>query len=396
MRKIAVVTATRAEYGLLFWIIKAINDDHALQLQLIVSGMHLSPEFGMTVDVIEQDGFKIDDKVYMLLSSDSESAIAISMGLGMIGFARTYERLDPDVLVVLGDRFDILSAVAASVPFRIPVAHIHGGESTEGAIDDPIRHAVTKMSHLHFTATDKYRNIVIQMGESPERVFVVGAPGLDNIYKLKLLDIESLYSELEIPENMKIGLLTYHPVTLEHNSADICFSEILKSLMDFKSIYWIFTLPNADTGGRSIIKMINDFILNSSPHVYVKVFSSLGQLRYLSLLKHAVVMVGNSSSGLIEAPAFELPVVNIGNRQNGRIHADNVIDVSDCTYTAISEAIQKAVSDDFRISLKGLNNPYGQGNASIKIVEILKNVHLGESLIKKTFYKLPMQFTPIG
>src|SRR3972149_962186 len=260
MRRIAIVTGARAEYGLLYWIIKGIHDDSQLELQLIVTGMHLSTEFGLTVREIEKDGFPIAERVEMILSSDTETAIATSMGLGMIGFAKAYERLKPDILVVLGDRFEILSAVAAAVPFRIPIAHIHGGEATEGAIDDSFRHAITKLSYLHFPATEQYRKRIIQMGENPENVFCFGSPGLDNIYKLSLLDHEKLYKELEIVSDKKIGLLTYHPVTLEKDTAESQMSEIFKALWEFKDIYWIFTLPNADTGGRIIIRMINEFI----------------------------------------------------------------------------------------------------------------------------------------
>ncbi|MBI4222422.1 MAG: UDP-N-acetylglucosamine 2-epimerase (hydrolyzing), partial [Planctomycetes bacterium] len=297
MRKIAVVTGTRAEYGLLYWIIKGIHEDPELELQLIVTGMHLSPEFGLTVKEIEKDGFPIAERVEMLLSSDTEIAIATSMGLGMIGFAKAYERLKPDILVVLGDRFEILSAVSAAVPFRIPVAHIHGGESTEGAMDELFRHAITKMSHLHFTAIEKYRNRVIQMGESSASVFCYGAPGLDNIYRLKLLNIENLSEELKLPSNKKIGVVTYHPVTLENDVSGEQIYELLEALKEFTDVFWIFTFPNADTYGRIIIQKVEDFIKRNPQKG--KAFISLGQLKYLSLIKYATVMVGNSSSGLL-------------------------------------------------------------------------------------------------
>ena len=386
MRKIAVVTGTRAEYGLLYWIIKGIHEDPELELQLIVTGMHLSPEFGLTVKEIEKDGFPIAERVEMLLSSDTETAIATSMGLGMIGFAKAYEHLRPDVLVVLGDRFEIHAAVSASIPFRIPVAHIHGGESTEGLIDEPIRHAITKMSHIHFAATDQYRKRIIQMGELPKNVFCFGAPGLDNIHRLKLLDIKKLSDELEIPGNAKIGIVTFHPVTLEKNLAECHIAEIIEAIKNFTEIYWVFTLPNADTEGRSITEKINNFV--SEFPEKGRVFISLGQLRYLSLLKNAVLIVGNSSSGLVEAPSFELPVVNIGDRQRGRVRGKNVIDVPECKKEPIINSIYKALSPDFRNSLKGMKNPYGEGNASEKIVKILKTISLGEGLIKKTFYEI--------
>lgn len=386
MRKIAVVTGTRAEYGLLYWIIKDIHEDPELELQLVVTGMHLSPEFGLTVKEIEKDRFPVAERVEMLLSSDTESAIALSMGVGMIGFAKVYERLRPDILLVLGDRFEILSAVAAAVPFRIPVAHIHGGEATEGVIDEPIRHAITKMSHIHFPSTQIYANRIIQMGELPQNVFCFGAPGIDNIYKLNLLIKDDLLIELGLPHDKKIGMVTYHPVTLEKDTAKLQITELLKALSGFQDIYWIFTSPNADTGGRIIIKIINDFVKNNPDKG--KACTSLGQLKYLSLLKHADVMVGNSSSGLIEAPSFLLPVVNIGDRQSGRVRGQNVIDVPECKKGPIIHAIEKAISPEFRNSLKGMRNPYGKGDASEKIIEKLKTILLREGLIKKRFYEL--------
>ena len=386
MRKIAVVTGTRAEYGLLYWIIKAIHEDSELQLQLIVTGMHLSPEFGLTVAEIEKDGFPIVDRVEMLLSSDTEIAIATSMGLGMIGFAKTYDRLRPDIILVLGDRFEILSAVSASVPFRIPVAHIHGGESTEGVIDEPIRHAITKMSHLHFTSTERYKERVVQMGEQPENVYCFGAPGLDNVQRLNLMSKEEVSSKLMLPPDKKIGVVTYHPVTLDKNTAKDQITELLEALEDYVNIFWAFTLPNADTEGRIIIREIREFVSKNKEKG--NVFTSLGQINYLSLLAHADLMVGNSSSGLVEAPSFELPVVNIGDRQRGRIRAQNVIDVPECSKTAIVEAIDKAKNDDFNELLKGMMNPYGEGGASEKITEKLKTISLDEPLIKKKFYEI--------
>jgi len=280
-RKICIVTGTRAEYGLLYWIIKGVNDDPDLELQLIVTGMHLSSEFGLTVREIEKDGFPISEKVDMLLSSDTETAIAMSMGIGMIGFSKAYQRLQPDVIVVLGDRFEILSAVSAAIPFRIPVAHIHGGESTEGAIDEQIRHAITKMSHIHFTATEIYRNRVMQMGEDPENVFCFGAPGLDSIYQLNLMSEEELRQELKIPDGKQIGAVTYHPATLEGDSSEMQMDELLAALTVYTNIYWVLTMPNADTDGRAIIRSIEKFVRNNPDKGCL--YASLGQLRYLSL-----------------------------------------------------------------------------------------------------------------
>lgn len=388
MRKIAIVTGTRAEYGLLYWIIKGIHEDPELELQLIVTGMHPSPEFGLTIKEIENDGFPITERVEMLLSSDTETAISISMGLGMIGFAKTYERLKPDVLVVLGDRFEIFSAVASAVPFRIPVAHIHGGESTEGAMDELFRHAITKMSHVHFPTTQIYANRIAQMGESQKNVFCCGAPGVDSIYKLKLLNKNSLSREIGLPPDKKIGIVTYHPVTIENNTAESQMSEIVKALYNFQDIYWVFTLSNADTGGRIINTMINDFVKNNSNRG--KAFASLGQVRYISLLKYADVMVGNSSSGIIEAPSFELPVVNIGNRQKGRLRTKNVIDVPVFGIKRITTSIKKALSKEFKDSLKGLQNPYGKGDTSVKIVKIIKTISLA-NIFRKQFNELKLQ-----
>jgi UDP-hydrolysing UDP-N-acetyl-D-glucosamine 2-epimerase len=385
MRKIAVITGTRAEYGLLYWIIKTIHEDSALQLQLVVTGMHLSPEFGLTVKEIEKDRFPIVERVEMLLSSDTEASIATSMGLGMVGFAKAYERIKPDIVLVLGDRFEILSAVTAAVPFNIPVAHIHGGESTEGVMDELFRHAITKMSHIHFPSTQKYADRVVQMGERPENVFCFGAPGLDSVYRLELLNKKQLALELDLPVEKVWGILTYHPVTHENNSGKNHIETLLNVVERFSEIYWIITLPNADTGSRAIIKEIEGFVHNNSEIACL--FSSLGQLRYLSLLKNVTIMVGNSSSGLIEAPSFELPVVNIGDRQKGRISAANVIDVPICEKNKIETAINKAVSKDFRDSLKGLINPYGEGHTSEKIIEVIRTVSLSD-ISKKHFCEL--------
>jgi UDP-hydrolysing UDP-N-acetyl-D-glucosamine 2-epimerase len=347
--------------------------------------MHLSPEFGLTVREIEKDGFFIAERVEMLLSSDTEIAIATSMGLGMIGFAKAYERLKPDIVFVLGDRFEISAAVSAAVPFGIPIAHIHGGESTEGAMDELFRHAITKLSHIHFPSTLKYADRIIQMGERPESVFCFGAPGLDSIHKLKLLKKQELANELKLPVERQWGILTYHPVTRGNNSSKNHVETLLNVVESFSGFYWILTLPNADTGSRAIIRKIEDFVHNNSEKACL--FSSLGQLRYLSLLKNAAIMVGNSSSGLIEAPSFELPVVNIGDRQKGRIKAANIIDVPMCEPDKIEAAINKAVSNIFRDSLKGLKNPYGDGNTSDKIVETLRVVPLS-GMPEKQFYEI--------
>ena len=386
MRKIAVVTGTRAEYGLLYGILKRIHNDSKCKLQLIVTGTHLSSEFGLTVNEIKRDKFPISGKVDMHLVSDAEKSIATSMGKAMIGFAKTYALLQPDIIVVLGDRFEILSAVSAALPFRIPIAHIHGGESTQGAIDELIRHAITKMSHIHFTSTEQYRKRVIQLGERPSRVFYVGAPGLDNIREFALFSKKDIFDALLIPKQKKVGVVTYHPATLDENTAGNQIKQVLKALGKVKDIYWIITLPNADTGGRVIIKAIKKFV-EKKPHI-ARYYISLGQQKYLSLLKHAHVMVGNSSSGIIEAPYFKLPVVNIGDRQSGRIKAKNIIDVLECEENVIKKAIDKALSVSFLSSLKKLKNPYWHRGANQSIVNKLKMICLDESLIKKEFYDL--------
>ncbi len=385
-RKIAVVTGTRAEYGLLYWIIKGIHEDRGLELQLIVTGMHLSAEFGNTVKEIEKDGFPIADRVEMLLSSDSGVSTAISMGVGMTGFARAYERLRPDIILVLGDRFEIFSAVAAAVPLRIPVAHIHGGEATEGVMDEQFRHAITKMSSIHFPATKRYADRIIQMGERPDRVYCFGAPGLDNINRLNLLSRKEIIRELGLPEKGKTGVVTFHPEVVDNFPVASQVEELLKALSETRDIFWVITMSNADPGGRSIQSMLDKFVLENGARA--KMFASLGQLRYLSLLKYADLMVGNSSSGIVEAPSFRLPVVNIGDRQGGRIRSGNIIDVPVCRKKDIVKAIHKAIGDDFKGSLKGLKNPYGKGNASEKIVKALKTMDLS-GIVKKQFYEMP-------
>jgi len=387
-RKIAVVTGTRAEYGLLYWIIKGIHEDPGLELQLIVTGMHLSTEFGYTVKDIEKDGFPVADRIEMLLSSDSKLSTSISMGIGLSGFAKAYERLKPDILLVLGDRFEIFSAVSAAVPMRVPVAHIHGGEATEGVMDEQFRHAITKMSAVHFPAAKRYAERIIQMGEKPDRIYCFGAPGLDNIYKLRLMNRKMLVRELDLSEKLKTGAVTFHPETIDNFPVESQVQELLKALSEIKGIFWVITMSNADPGGRAIQALMEKFVLENTDKA--KMFASLGQLRYLSLLKHADIMVGNSSSGIIEAPSFRLPVVNIGDRQAGRIRSENIIDVPACKKQDIVKAISKAMSDDFRSSLKGLKNPYGEGKASEKIMQVLKTVEL-RGILKKEFYELPQK-----
>jgi len=383
-RKICVVTGSRAEYGLLYWLMKEIQDDSALELQVIVTGMHLSPEFGLTWKQVEQDGFIIHRKVEMLLSSDTPVGISKSIGLGVIGFADALECLQPDVLVVLGDRFEIFAACQATMTHRIPIAHIHGGEITEGAVDDAIRHAITKMSHLHFTATESYRRRVIQLGEQPQRIFNVGAPGLDNIFRLQLLDKPQLEQAIGFKLGKRNLLVTFHPVTLENATAASQFGNLLKALDCFDDSHIIFTLPNADADGRVIIDMIEQYRQRFPERIAS--FVSLGSLRYLSALKYMDAVVGNSSSGLIEAPAFKIGTINVGDRQKGRLCADSVIHCEP-EVDAIVQAFNRLFSEKFQESLKTVENPYGNSGASAEIKELLKSQSL-DGLLKKSFYDL--------
>lgn len=383
-KKIAVVTGTRAEYGLLYWVIKGIKDDHDLELQLLVTGMHLSPEFGMTVNKIEEDEIPITKKIETLLSSDTTIGISKSMGLGMISFAEAFSELEPDLCVVLGDRFEIFSAVSAAMIARIPIAHCHGGEATEGLIDEPIRHSISKMSHLHFTSTEEYRKRVIQLGEQPDRVFNVGALGIENIHRLKLLDRKEFEESIKFELGNPTFLVTFHPVTLEDKSAKKQCIALLKALDNFPESKVIFTMPNADTDGRIIIDLFEKYVSENPDRTIA--FKSLGQLRYLSALQFVDVVIGNSSSGLIEVPSFKIPTVNIGDRQKGRVSGPTVIH-SDYDYVNIKESIKKALGSKFLDSIKDAKNLYDQGFSSDKILSVLKNYSL-DNILKKRFYNL--------
>jgi GDP/UDP-N,N'-diacetylbacillosamine 2-epimerase (hydrolysing) len=384
-RKICVVTGTRAEYGLLHWVMKGIQQASDLELQIIATGMHLSPEFGLTYQEIEKDGFHIDHKVEMLLSSDTPSGLAKSMGLGLIGMGDVLKELQPDIMMVLGDRFELLSAVVAAMVARIPVAHLHGGESTEGAFDEAIRHSITKMSYLHFVAADEYQKRVVQLGEHPDRVFLVGGLGIDNIKKLDLLDRSSLESSLDFKFGPKNLLVTFHSVTLENETSAKQIIELLAALRALDDTHLIFTMPNADTHSRLIADMIKQFVTD---HPNARAYTSLGQLRYLSCIKFVDGVVGNSSSGLIEVPSFAVGTINIGDRQRGRLKAESVIDC-DPNRQSIADALKYLYSDTFRKKLEYVHNPYGQGGASERVVETLKKVKLDDGL-KKCFFDLPI------
>ena len=384
MKKICVVTGTRAEYGLLYWLMKGIRQNSELELQTIATGIHLSPEFGLTYREIESDGFHIDKKIEMVLSADTPSAIAKSTGLGMIGFADAFQDLEPDMVVVLGDRYELLAATFAAVTAIIPIGHIHGGETTEGSFDEAIRHSITKMAWWHFVAAKEYEKRVIQLGEDPKRVFNVGGLGVDAINKAKLLSKDELTEKTGIQFSEKNLMVTYQPVTLEHNSSHKQFQVLLNVLDELKDIQLIFTMPNSDSDGRIIKDMIDDFVSSHSDRSIA--FTSMGHLNYLSTLQYVDGVVGNSSSGLTEAPTFKIGTVNIGDRQKGRLKAQSVINCEQ-TKGSIEKAIGKLFSKDFRDMLPTVENPYGEGDASGKILDVLEKTPLPQAL-KKAFYNL--------
>ncbi|EMN24085.1 UDP-N-acetylglucosamine 2-epimerase [Leptospira kirschneri] len=383
-RKICVITGTRADYGQLRWLIFEISKSSKLDLQIIATGMHLSPEFGLTYKEIENDGFLIHKKIEILLSSDSPVGVSKSVGLGLIGFSEAFADLSPDIILVLGDRFEILAATVAALISKIPVAHLHGGETTEGAFDESIRHSITKMSHLHFVAANEYRNRVIQLGENPSNVFLVGGMGIDGIKKSNLLKKEELESSLNIKLKKNNLLITFHPVTLEEFTAKTQMIELLSSLETLSlETGLIFTMPNADTDGRIIFELVKEF---TSSHSNAWHFTSLGQTRYLSCLQFVDAVVGNSSSGIIEAPSFKIGTINIGDRQKGRLKAKSIIDCEP-KKTEIIDAFKRLYSSDFQKKLSTIVNPYGEGGASEKIVKILEKVEI-QGILKKKFFDL--------
>ncbi|ELE9014962.1 UDP-N-acetylglucosamine 2-epimerase (hydrolyzing) [Enterobacter cloacae] len=381
-RKVAVFTGTRAEYGLLYWLLKDVQNDKELELQLLVSGMHLSPEFGSTWQQIERDGFAIDEKIEILLSSDTPVGTAKSIGLGVLGFADALSRLKPDVLIILGDRFEALAVAQTAMILRIPVLHLHGGEITEGAYDDAIRHAITKLSYLHCTSTEEYKKRVIQLGEDPIRVANVGAIGLDHIKRSHFLSLEKLSVSLNFKLTHPYFLVTYHPVTLGKESPEESFNALLEALDSYPNYQVILTYPNADDGGRKIIPLLEAYA-SSQPN-RVLAIPSLGQLRYLSAVKHAAAVIGNSSSGIIEVPAFDVPTVNIGDRQKGRLAAKSVLNCPADSQSIIN-TIKVAITRSYKGPNERITNPYGQGNASSKIIEMIKSMNFERS---KIFYDI--------
>ena len=383
MRKICVVTSTRAEYGLLYWLLKEIEADSELKLQFIVTGMHLSPEFGLTYKEIEKE-FKIDKKIEILSSSHTSLDICAEMARVYEKFAPALAELKPDILVLLGDRYEIFGVAGAASIMQIPMAHIHGGETTQGAFDEAFRHSITKMSHIHFAATNEYANRIIQLGEEPGRVFNVGGPGIENIKKLNLLSKDEFEKSIDFRLAKKNILITFHPATLENSSAREQFNELLKALDELDDTNFIFTKANSDTDGDIINKMIDEYVNQNSQKAAA--FTSLGQLRYLSAIKFIDIVLGNSSSGLLEVPSFKKATINIGDRQKGRARASSVIDVRPAKEEILS-AIKRAYSKEFEQTLKDTINPYDGGYPSKKMVKILKEIKL-DGILKKKFYDI--------
>jgi UDP-hydrolysing UDP-N-acetyl-D-glucosamine 2-epimerase len=381
-RRICIVTGTRAEYGLLHGLMKEVAGDPDLQLQVIATGMHLSPEFGLTYRQIEADGFAIDARVEMLLSSDSAVGVAKSMGVGTMGCADALARLGPDILVLLGDRFEALAAAQAALVARLPIAHIHGGETTEGAFDESIRHAITKMAQWHFVAAEPYRRRVIQLGETPDRVFNVGSPGLDHLDSIDWPSRSVLEASLDLPLGRPTFLVTYHPSTLGYTDPGSAMDELLAALDDFPDATVVFTYPNADTGSRDLIERLHRWVAAHPSRS--RAFDTLGRDRYLAVLRAADVVVGNSSSGLTEAPALHIATVNIGDRQKGRLKASSVLD-ADENRASIAVAIRRALSPEFQDTLAGTLSLYGSGDASHRIKDTLKTVALGT---RKIFFDI--------
>lgn len=380
MKKIAVVTATRAEYGILTPLLKAIDADTDLMLDLIITGTHLSEKHGYTKNHIIKDGFAISHEIPILDSDNTPYGVSVTMSNAIKGFAECFKNDRPDMLVILGDRTEILAIAEAAINERIPIAHIHGGEVTEGAVDDCIRHAVTKMSYLHFTSTEAYRKRVIQLGEAPERVFFVGALSTENIFNAPLLSKYEIKSDIGIPDGMLYSVVSFHPVTLENNSAKEQVTALCNAMENKNEYFYLITIANSDAGGDTVNEMFDQF---SKLHKNVKFVPSLGMIRYLSAVRYAEFVLGNSSSGIIEAPVFGTPTVNIGDRQRGRLMADTVINCNADT-SSIIKAIDRSKSVKRAPTLM-----YGDGKTSCKIVSVIKD-HLLNNIIdlKKKFYDI--------
>lgn len=388
MKKVCIVTGTRAEYGVLKPIIQKVHQSDDLELQLVVTGMHLSPEFGLTYHEIEKDNYPITGKIEMLLSSDTSVGITKSMGIALIGFADYFETYRPDIVVVSGDRYEMLMAASAAMIARIPIAHIHGGEKTEGAMDEAIRHSITKMSHLHFAATEAYRKRIIQLGEDPSTVYNVGALGVENIKSVKLLDKKALEESLDFRFTDSTIMVTFHPVTLETMTARKQIQNLLDVVDMHPELSVIFTKANSDTDGRIINRMIDDYA--AANHDRCRAYTSLGQLRYFSALQFCTAVMGNSSSGMVEVPSFGIPTVNIGDRQKGRMCAESVISCGN-SVQEIDSALGKALSSEFRDGIANIRNPYEKEGTSDTIMKILKDA-LGKGIdLKKSFYDMALK-----
>ena len=387
MKKICVLTATRAEYGLLKPLILKLKNLTEFETSIVVTGAHLSPEFGLTYLEIERDGIDVDKKIEILLSADTPSAISKSMGLAMISFADYFAETEPDLLVILGDRYESLAVGAVAMNQNIPIAHLHGGEATEGAVDEAYRHALTKMSHLHFTSTERYKERVIQLGEEPSRVFNVGALGVENIMSLDLMDKKALGHSIDRPLDRPYAVVTYHPVTLDPTASEHQMKQVLDALSEHKELDYIITKGNSDAHGRIINKMIDDYALENDN---VSVFTSLGVLRYLSAVKHSALVIGNSSSGIIEVPSFGIPTVNIGDRQKGRIQAESILNCP-ANRMDISNAITQVQSESFRALAASAVNPYGKTGTSQRICDELVRCLNSDTIdLKKKFYDISL------
>lgn len=387
MNKICIVTATRAEYGLLKSIIEKFMKIKGVDLRVAVTGAHLSPEFGLTYNEIINDGIKIDKKVEILLSADTPSSISKSMGLAMIGFADYFSELSPDLIVVLGDRYETLAVSIAAMNQRIPIAHLHGGEATEGLIDESVRHSITKMSYLHFTSTDTYRKRVIQLGENPSRVFNVGSVGVENIKNISYLSKKELSEAIGLSLDKPYAVVTFHPVTLENESSEKQVSGLLGAISQLDDMNFIFTKANSDADGRIINAMIDEYIQKHNNCIAV---ASLGLKKYLSAVQYCSMVIGNSSSGIIEVPSFKVPTINIGDRQKGRIQATSIINCEPNS-NSILKAILKAKSDVFRDKIKETQNPYEkEGTSDIIVTTIMDFLQNKKLDIKKKFYDVEL------
>ena len=384
MRKVCVVTGTRAEYGLLSRLMWLIRADHDLTLQIIATNMHLSPEFGLTYKEIEADGFTIDKKVPMPKLADTSNGVVKSMAVELSGIADAYEELRPDLIVILGDRYEMLIAATAALVYKIPIAHIHGGEITEGAFDDAIRHAITKMSHLHFTSTEEYSRRVIQLGEQPDRVFYVGSLGVENIKKITLMSKDEIEKSLGFELNEKTVIATYHPVTVTKGNNRIEMDEFLTALDEEKNVRILFTMPNSDTGGVYISEKINEFVAKNKERTIA--FTSLGVKRYLSAVSYVAAVIGNSSSGIIEVPSLGIPTLNIGDRQKGRVICDSIISCHS-NKASIENGLKKVLSEEMAKIAKEVRNPYEKENTAQSIFDVIKNYSLN-NLTQKSFYNL--------